>query len=147
MRSEKIIIDTGPIVAFLNRNDRYHEWAKNQFSLARPPFITCESVISEACFLLRHYSNGPQNVLALVEREIIILPFNLQSESKSLQQLLSKYHNIPMSLADACLVRIAEQVPESLVLTLDSDFNIYRMNKRKVIPTIMPDSNTDFHER
>ena len=138
MKQKRVIVDTGPLVAFLNKNDSYHEWAKTQFSIITPPFISCESVISEACFLLRHFSNGARNILELIERELIVLPINLQIESKSIKRLLEKYNNIPMSLADACLVRLSEQISESVICTIDSDFKIYRKNKRDVIPVIMP---------
>ena len=138
MKQKKVIVDTGPIVAFLNKNDSYHEWAKIQFSLITPPFISCESVISEACFLLRNFSNGARNILELIERELIVLPIDLLTESKSIKRLLEKYNNIPMSLADACLVRLSEQISESVICTMDSDFKIYRKNKRDIIPVIMP---------
>jgi len=138
MKQKRVIVDTGPLVAFLNKNDLYHEWAKTQFSLVSPPFITCESVISKACFLLRNFAKGARNVLELVERELIILPFDLQSESNLIKRLLEKYKNVPMSLADACLVRLSEQISESVVCTIDSDFRIYRKNKRDIIPVIMP---------
>jgi len=138
MKQKKVIVDTGPLVAFLNKNDSYHEWAKTQFSLISPPFISCESVISEACFLLCHFPNGAHNILELIERELIILPIDLQAESNSIKRLLEKYSNIPMSLADACLVRLSEQISESVVCTIDSDFRIYRKNKRDIIPIIMP---------
>ena len=138
MKQKRVIVDTGPLVAFLNKNDSYHEWAKTQFSIITPPFISCESVISEACFLLRHFSNGARNILELIERELIVLPINLQTESKSIKRLLEKYNNIPMSLADACLVRLSEQISESVICTIDSDFKIYRKNKRDIIPVIMP---------
>ena len=138
MKQKRVIVDTGPLVAFLNKNDSYHEWAKTQFSIITPPFISCESVISEACFLLRHYYNGARNILELIERELIVLPIDLQTESKSIKRLLEKYNNVPMSLADACLVRLSEQISESVICTIDSDFKIYRKNKRDIIPVIMP---------
>ena len=138
MKQKRVIVDTGPLVAFLNKNDSYHEWAKTQFSIITPPFISCESVISEACFLLRHFSNGARNILELIERELIVLPIDLLTESKSIKRLLEKYNNVPMSLADACLVRLSEQISESVICTIDSDFKIYRKNKRDIIPVIMP---------
>jgi uncharacterized protein len=140
MKNKKIIIDTGPLVAFLNKRDNYHNWAVSQFSLLAPPFITCEAVLSEVCFLLRTYPNGPKNVLELVDRGLIILPLNLETESKAIIQLLDKYKNIPMSLADGCLVRLSEQISDSTVCTLDTDFKIYKRNKRDIIPLIIPDS-------
>ena len=138
MKPYKVLLDTGPLVAFLNKRDRYHEWAVTQFSTMRPPFLTCEAVISESCFLLKHYENGIANVLKLIERNLLIIPFRLEDELSALKKLLAKYNNIPMSLADGCLVLMAEQNADSVICTLDSDFKIYRKNRRKVIPTIIP---------
>jgi uncharacterized protein len=140
MKSKKVIIDTGPLVAFLNKHDTHHDWAYSQFSLLTPPFITCEAVLSEACFLLRNFQYGPKNILELVDRGLIILPFNLELESKAMIQLLDKYKNIPMSLADGCLVRLSEQISDSIICTLDIDFKIYKRNKREIIPLIIPDT-------
>ena len=138
MRPKRIILDTGPLVAFLNKSDHFHEWAVMQFAQLSPPFLTCESVISEVCFLLRNTSNGAQNTLKLLERELIKLPFKLELEITSVLKLMNKYNNIPISLADACLVRMSEQISDSVICTLDGDFKIYRKDKRKVIPVIMP---------
>ena len=137
---KKIIIDSGPLVAFLNKKDTYHNWALSQFSLLNPPFYTCESVISEVCFLLRNTDNGPQNVFQLIERELIKIQFKLESELTIISSLIDKYNNIPMSLADACLVRMSEQIANSIICTLDSDFKIYRKNKRKIIPILIPET-------
>jgi len=140
VKHKKIIVDTGPIVAFLNKNDQYHEWAKTQFSLLNPPLITCESVISEACYLLKNFEHGASNVLELIERQLIIMPFDLQSEIVLIKKLVEKYKNIPMSLADACLVRLSGQISDSVIYTLDTDFRIYRKNQRNIIPLIIPDT-------
>ena len=138
MKKKRIILDTGPIVAFLNKSDYFNEWTITQFSQLTPPFFTCESVISEVCFLLRHTENGPQNAFKLLERELIKISFNLESEVTSVFSLLKKYKDVPMSLADACLVRMSEQISDSIIFTLDSDFKIYRKDKRKVIPVMIP---------
>lgn len=139
MKPQKVIVDSGPIVAFLNKKDRYHEWTKAQFATMIPPLLTCETVLSESCFLLRNYENGAANVLTLLDRKLLTIPFRLEDELISVKVLLNKYNNIPMSLADGCLVRMAEQISDSVVFTLDRDFKIYRKSGRKVIPTIMPD--------
>ena len=138
MNSSKIIIDTGPIVAFLNHSDNYHQWAVTKLSQLKPPFYTCESVVSEACFLLRNSDNGIENVYKLLERDLIKIKFKLNEDLRPISDLMKKYKNVPMSLADACLVRMSEQISESSILTLDKDFKIYRKDKRKVIPLIMP---------
>jgi len=139
MKPKKIILDTGPLVAFLNKSDNYHDWALTQFSGLNPPFLTCEAIISEVCFLLRNTENGTKNVFKLFDRELIQISFKLESEISTIMNLMNKYSNIPMSLADACLVRMSEQISGSTICTMDNDFRVYRKEKRKVIPIIMPE--------
>ena len=89
MMSRKIILDTGPLVAYLNKKDLYHEWAKAQFATMTPPLLTCEAVLSESCFLLRHHENGASNILNLLERELIAVPFQLKDELSTIKILLN----------------------------------------------------------
>ena len=124
-----IIIDTGPIVAFINARDKYHEWTKEQWSRIIPPLLTCEAVLSEACFLLRGIHGSPEIVLELLKRGILNLPFKMEDSLEQIKWLLKKYSNVPMSLADACLVRMSEIYSDSAIFTLDSDFSIYQKNK------------------
>jgi len=133
-----VITDTGPLVALLNRREQYHRWAREQFSLIRPPAITCEAVISEACFLLQDVDGGVDAVTSLLQRGVITTAFSLETELPVIARLLHRYRSQPMSFADACLVRMSEQHPSSTVITLDSDFLVYRKNGRQVIPTLMP---------
>ncbi len=134
----RVILDTGPLVALINAHDRYHEWSKMQWADMAPPLLTCEAVLSEACFLLRNSDGGSRIVLELLERNVLNIPFRLMEDVTQIAWLLKKYADIPMSLADACLVRMTELYPDSIVLTIDSDFNIYRKNKRNIIPTLSP---------
>lgn len=133
-----ILLDTGPLVAFLNRRDGYHEWSKEIFAGIGAAVLSCDAVLSESCFLLRQRDGAAEAILKLVERGLIRLSFRLESESAAVRRLLARYAGVPMSLADACLVRMSEQVPGSTVLTLDRDFKIYRKHGRNVIPTITP---------
>ncbi len=103
-----------------------------------PPMFTCDAVLSEACFLLQDTGGGPDAVLELVARGIVRSDFQAAAEIDSLRALMKKFANVPMSLADACLVRMTELDQESVVLTLDSDFAIYRRNRRQIVPTISP---------
>jgi predicted nucleic acid-binding protein len=132
------LLDTGPLVALLNRRDRYHDWARRELDTHRPPLLTCEPVLSEACYLLRADAKGPAAVLELVRRGALRVAFDLDQEAAAVQRLLASYADVPMDLADACLVRMAEQNPASFLLTLDTDFRIYRMHGRQVIPLRMP---------
>ena len=134
----RVILDTGPLVALLNRRDRYHKWAADQWSRAAPPLFTCEPVLAEACFLVQPFAGGQAAVLDLVHRGVVDLSFHLTDEASSVSRLLHKYRDARMSLAAGCLVRMAELHAEGVVLTLDSDFGIYRKNGRQVIPSITP---------
>ena len=138
--SSRILLDTGPLVALLNRRDNYHAWSRICFAEAAAPLLTCEAVLSEACFLLRALPKGPQTVLDLLRRGVVAIPFRLEEEATRIAKLLERYASVPMSLADACLVRMAEQHAQSVVMTLDGDFRVYRRHGRQVIPTIMPAS-------
>jgi predicted nucleic acid-binding protein len=100
--------------------------------------ITCEAVLAEACFLLRHLPTGSGAVLEFVARGIIQIPFRIEAQARSLAGLLEKYADVPMSLADACLVKLSELREDSVVWTLDTHFRLYRRHGRKVIGTLMP---------
>jgi predicted nucleic acid-binding protein len=135
---ENIILDTGPLVAFLNRRDKFHNWALEQCDQIQPSMLTCEAVISEACFLLGGTGSGIESVMQMIQRKIIAVPFHLDEHIEPVKRLLMKYRSVPISLADACLIKMSELLPESRIFTLDSDFNLYRKNRRRIIPTIMP---------
>lgn len=134
----EIISDTGPLVAYLDRSDRDHAWAKEVFMGITRPLLTCEAVIAEALFLLRRGGIEPDGLLDLIVRGLVVLKFNLAGEIAAIQLLMKTYRNIPMSLADACLVRMSEIYGDSKVMTLDSDFTVYRKSRRRVIPLICP---------
>jgi uncharacterized protein len=134
----RVLVDTGPIVALLNRRDHHHAWARKVLDTIEPPIFTCEAVISEACFLLGRFTHGPDTVLELLANDVLKVDFQIRSELDSLRKLMQKFASVPMSLADACLVRMTELERETVIVTLDSDFHVYRRNRRHVIPTIMP---------
>lgn len=134
-----VLIDTGPLVAYLNRRDIWHGWVKKQLSEIAPPLLTCESVLSEACFSLRNIQEGPATLLELLERGLMTLSFRLENEISAVRKLMKRYRDVPISLAEACLVRMAERYGRSEILTLDSAFRIYRKHGRQIIPTIIPD--------
>lgn len=136
--TDLIILDTGPLVAYINRGDKYHGWAKKRFQEITPPVLTCQAVISEACFLTRNIIQGREVILEMLERGLIQTEFNLNIETKSLKILISKYQDVPMSLANACLVRMAELYEGAKIMTLDSDFTVYRKNKKSVLSCITP---------
>ncbi|MEH2240490.1 type II toxin-antitoxin system VapC family toxin [Nostoc sp.] len=136
---KKVLLDTGPLVAFINNRENSHDWAVNEWKKIEPPFLTCEVVINEACFLLRDFYGGQDTVMSLLDTGLIQIPFNLSDEIRTVRELLKRYENVPMSLADACLVRMSELISGSCLLTLDSDFRVYRKNKNEMIDLIIAD--------
>ncbi|MBA3341597.1 MAG: PIN domain-containing protein [Gemmatimonadaceae bacterium] len=134
----RIVIDTGPVVALLNRRDRHHAWVRDVLDTVEPPIFTCEAVVSEACFLLGRLTGGRDAVLELLSEGVLKVDFRMLSEIDALRGLMRKFANVPMSLADACLLRMTELDLQSVLVTLDSDFRVYRRNRRQIIPTIMP---------
>ena len=133
-----VLLDTGPWVAFLSRNDKHHKWAVEQFRLLPPPLLSCEAVVAETCFLLKRSGFDPSLPLQFIERGVVQLPFVLQEQIGSVSLLFKRYENVPASLADAALIRLAEINDSPLLITTDSDFHIYRRNGRQTIPLVTP---------
>ncbi len=141
MRRPTVIVDTGPIVALLDADERHHDWARTQFESLDAPLLTCESVLSEACFLLRRIGADATMPVSLAQRGAlrVVDAVSSEGEAEAVAALMRRYENIPMSLADACLVHILERTENGSIMTLDSDFRIYRQAKRRVIPLLSPE--------
>ena len=137
--AKSVLVDTGPLVAALRRRDVHHEWARAHFAAATEPFATCEAVISESLFLLERARDGKGALCGLLERGVIVVRYSLDDELAETLRLIRRYHDTPMSFADACLVRMAEKTDECVIFTTDSDFRTYRRNGRQVIPLIIPE--------
>ena len=133
-----IIADTGPLVAYFDRSDRHHAWAKEVMGTITEPLLTCDAVLAETSFLLQRGDIVADLPLQMVERGALISRFDTVQEARSLRILMDRYRNVPMSLAAACLVRLSELHPPAKVWTTDSDFTIYRRHRRALIPLIMP---------
>lgn len=131
-------MDTGPLVAFLNRRDGHHRWARRILDTIEPPLRTCEAVLSEACFLVRRLERGSDTILELLDRGIVEVGFHLTAEQPAVRKLMRRYADVPMSLADACLVRMAELDTRAVVLTVDRDFRIYRRHGRQAVAVVAP---------
>ena len=135
---QRTVLDTGPIVALLSRGDQYQRWAREEFERLAPPVFTCEAVLSEAQLLVHHRGGNPVAVLEMVRRGMLNVAFDLEDHVERLVELQRTYANVPMSLADACLVRMTELPGPSRVMTIDSDFRIFRRNRRQLIPLLAP---------
>ena len=136
-----VVVDTGPIVALFDRREARHDWARRQFETLKAPLLTCEAVLSETAFVLGRVGADRSLPLRLIERGVLQIAPLLGSadDATAVARLIRRYANVPMSLADACLVRIVESREEASVMTLDSDFRVYRQHQRRVIPLLIPD--------
>lgn len=136
--SKTVIADASALIALIYEKDAQHEWAKSQVVNLRTPYLTCEAVIAEACFLLKGVHEGKQTVLSYLSNGILEIAFDLSTEVERIAALMKKYENVPMSFADACLVRMSEQHTNAVVFTLDSDFWIYRKHGKDEIELVIP---------
>ena len=134
--ARNVLVDAGFLVALLSRRDSHHQWAVMQVPGHALPWRTCEAVLSEAFHLLG--AHGVRGLSALLRRRALIVAFDLDDDLESALKLLQKYADVPMSLADACLVRMTETLPDPIILTTDSDFRIYRRHSRQMVPCMMP---------
>ena len=131
-----VLVDAGFLVALLSRRDANHGWAVAQAQRFPPPWKTCDAALSEAFHLL-----GPRGVPALatlLRRRAVVSALHLGETPEEVLRLMHKYAGVPMSFANACLVRMTEVLPDPVLLTTDTDFRIYRRLGRKTIPCALP---------
>lgn len=133
-----VIADTGVLVALLDRREKFHAWTVGQAGEISPPLLVCEPVLAEVCFLLA----GLPGARAAVRHNLAVgawrIDFDLPAEYDRVFDLMETYADQPMSLADACLVRMSELRQSAIVFTLDRHFRVYRRNRRQVIPLLIP---------
>lgn len=133
-----LLLDTGPLFAYLSEDDTNHAWAVRQFAVIQRPMFTCEPVLSEAAYLIQQRGESLNELWSFLRRGMFRASFRLEAEFESVATLMHRYSNVPMDLADACLVRMSELNRDCRVFTTDSDFNFYRRFGRQVIPLVIP---------
>ncbi len=137
---ETLLLDTGPLVAFLTSGSQHSAWVHDQWKRTVPPMLTCEPVLTEAAFILKRAGGDPDAIFELLDREVIHVSLQVTDEQTDLRALMRRYRDRPMSLADACMVRLSERHGRAKVFTLDSDFRFYRRHGNRTIPVLMPES-------
>lgn len=136
--TEGVILDTGPLVAYLVDRDDHHNWAESTFASLPPLFWTCESVLTEVAFLVDFDSRAISMINSFLRRGWLRVPFHFGTEYERVCELMEKYQSTPMSLADGCIVRMSEMLDGCPVLTTDGDFLVYRKFRNQTIETILP---------
>jgi predicted nucleic acid-binding protein len=132
------IIDTGPLVAFFDRAERHHGWAIQQVEKLEAPLLVCEPVLTEAIYLLARHAKAQDALFELLQNGALSIALRIEDHVEALRRLMQKYRDTPMSLADACVVRMAEIHDRHEVLTLDADFSVYRKHGRVPLKLIHP---------
>lgn len=126
-----VLLDTGVIVALLDRSENFHQACAAAIRELEAPLITCEAVLAESCYLLRNLPGAAEAVIENVAAGIFQIPFQLPREALAVQQVLRKYRDRKIDLADACLICLAGEFGTADILTLDKDFEVYRWSRRK----------------
>jgi uncharacterized protein len=132
------IVDTGPLVAYFIRSERHHQWATDRVNETEAPLLVCEAVLAEAAYLLRRHLRARDVLLELIQDGALKIAFRIEEHAGALRGLLRKYSDIPISLADACVLLMAEIHGSHSVLTLESDFLIYRKSNGSPLLLIHP---------
>jgi uncharacterized protein len=126
-----VLLDTGVIVALLDRDEHHHKACVSALRDVAAPLVTCEAVLAESCYLLRSLPGASDRVLENVERGTFRIPLQLEGSTRGVRALMKRYATVPMSLADACLVHLADTLDTGRILTLDRDFNVYRWKRSR----------------
>ena len=126
-----VLLDTGVIVALLDRSEKFHAACAGAIRTMAAPLITCEAVIAESCYLLRNLAGAPEAILENVAAGIFQVPFQISREPGGVRLVLRKYRDRKINLADACLICLAEEFETGDILTLDKDFAVYCWSKKK----------------
>jgi predicted nucleic acid-binding protein len=133
-----VLLDTSFLVALLNKADTRHSVCAGFHETMDRRLVTCEPVLAESCYLLRSAPAGIDLVLANLEEGIFEIPFRLAASVAQVRSIIEKYKDRPASLADACLVQMADELGTGDILTLDSDFAHYRWRRNRPFNLLIP---------
>lgn len=133
-----VLIDTGVIVALLDRSERRHAQCVTIMEGLEQPLVTCEAVIAESSYLLRGLPGAPETVLQNVERGVFQIPFQLSRSAAPVRSIMRKYRDLPADFADACLIHLAEELSTGDILTLDGNFQLYRWRRNRPFHLLVP---------
>jgi len=133
-----ILVDTGFLVALYDRREPMHNICRQINEQLENPLATCEAVIVEALHLLRSLPKARQDILASIDLGILEIRFRLSESAGHVQTLMEKYIDTPADFADACLIRMADELDTGDILTLDSDFRHYRWRRNRAFRMLIP---------
>ncbi|MGA7339842.1 MAG: PIN domain-containing protein [Terracidiphilus sp.] len=134
----RTLVDTGFLVALYDKREPMHLKCLRTYQACLAELVTCEAVLSEACYLLRNVPGAIQGILRSVEEGILQIPFTLSDSASAVANLMEKYRDTPADFADACLIHLADELDTGDILTLDSDFKHYRWRRNRSFRMLIP---------
>ena len=132
-----VLLDTGVIVALLDRSEKNHGRCVDAINNLTQPLATCEAVIAESCYLLRGLPGAQEAILENIEKGVFQIPFSIHRSAAFVRRFIRKYRDQGIDFADACLIRLAEELDTGEILTLDSDFKVYRWRKNRIFQSLI----------
>ena len=134
----QVLLDTGPLVALLDRSDAHHAWAVQQMREITLPLLTADAVVTEAAYLTRRLAGAWETLHGYIRAGHLLNVFDYARMASPAFELMLKYRSVPMGYADACLVVLCEHHAKLPVMTADTDFRIYRRNGSQPIKLVAP---------
>jgi len=131
-------LDTGPLVSFIDKREYHHTWINSVFSTLSVPLVTNTAVITEAFFLLKRSSRGEKGLMKMISEDFLDVEDVFTSKKEFIFAAMNKYTNIPCAFADANLLAMFEDQKDSVIITTDSDFLVYRDSSGKRLNLISP---------
>ena len=136
--ASKILIDSGPLIAFLSSSEHYHRWVLEQMSQMDGDLVTTESVLSEVVFLMKQNRVAINAIKELIEQKLLQIISAFSTEPITCFNMVEKYVDLPSSVADISLVYVYSTTKNSIIFTLDSDFLIYKSSSGKPLKLVAP---------
>ena len=133
----KILIDSGPLIALFDRNDKYHHASLEFIKNNRSELITTLASVTEVLHLLDFNRNAQVDFLSWMDSGAVTVEPITTDDFRRIKELITKYSDLPMDFADACLVFLGENLKVNEIATIDRDFDVYRLKGKKPFTTLI----------
>jgi uncharacterized protein len=133
-----VLLDTGVIVALFDRSERRNAECVAAINSTGAPLITCEAVIAESCYLLRDFRGAAERIMENIASGAFQIGLQLSRNAAAIRRILRQYRDRKIDFADACLIHLANELRTGEILTLDSDFEIYRWSGNRRFDPLIP---------
>ncbi len=133
---DKIIIDSGPLIALFDKSDKYHVSIVKFLKENKDELITSLASITETLYLLDFNVNAQLDFIEWIFKGAVLIENITNKDFAIIRALMNKYKDLPIDFADACLILLSEKLKINKIITIDSDFNIYKTcgKKFKILP-------------